>query len=111
MGDDLSITKNASSTRQVRNVIHVFRHPDYNHYEAANDIAILKTGIFKETDTLRPASITSGSPRQGTVCRLAGWGTTKEVIIIEFFCLSKNFVSFIMSDTHLNVNVVYSLIE
>lgn len=96
MGDDLSITKNASLTRQVRNVIHVFLHPEYNHYDAANDIAILKTGRFRETNTLKAASITFDSPQQGKVCHLAGWGTTKEVI--ENF-YAKKFVSFIMSET------------
>lgn len=84
MGDDLSITKNASATRQIRNAIHVFLHPSYNHFEAANDIAILKTHRFTETNTFKPASITFDPPKEGNVCQLAGWGTTNEVIILKF---------------------------
>lgn len=80
MGGDLSITKNASLTRQIRKVINIFLHPEYNYYEAANDIAILKTENFKETNALKPASITFDHPQQGKICRLAGWGTTNEVI-------------------------------
>lgn len=79
MGDDLSINKHASSSRQVRDVVRVFLHPDYNHYEAANDIAILKTSMFSETNTLKAASITFDSPEQGNICRLCGWGTTNQV--------------------------------
>lgn len=81
MGDDLTITKNASSTRQIREVKYIFRHPEYNHWEALNDIAIVKVEAFTETSTLSIASLSVVSPKNNDPCTLAGWGTVKEVHI------------------------------
>jgi trypsin len=78
MGDDLTIIKVSNPGRQVRKVLHIFRHPMYNHWEATNDIAVLKVEKFKETNSLSVAPYAYESPITGDQCHLAGWGVTKE---------------------------------
>lgn len=81
MGDDLTIKKvGGSSKRQVKNVRHIFMHPQYSPYTAQNDIAVLKVSEFTETTTLKPASLAEIPPREGDRCVLAGWGTKLENI-------------------------------
>lgn len=79
MGDDLTIKKvGGSSKRQVRNVRHIFMHPKYDPYTAANDIAVLKVVPFVQTKTLSPASLGVETPLEGEKCLLAGWGVKRE---------------------------------
>lgn len=79
MADDLTIARVGGSTqRQIRNVYHVFIHPEYQVYTALNDIAVLKVAQFSGTPSLSPALLAEETPREGSHCTLAGWGTKKE---------------------------------
>lgn len=81
MGDDLTVKKVGGTKRQIKYVRHVFMQPQYNAYNAQNDIAMLKVQAFTETKTLTPAHLAVTSPKVGERCSLAGWGTKKETSI------------------------------
>lgn len=80
MADDLTIEQNGSDKRQTVKVLHIFMHPRYDYGTAANDIAVLKTGTFRLTETLRVAKLAMDTdrPRVGQNCVLAGWGSEKD---------------------------------
>jgi len=78
VGDDLTITRNGSAHRQTKAVIHIIIPAEYDLQTASHDIAILKTEPFTETSTLRPATVALDPVSAGDMCKLAGWGSTKD---------------------------------
>lgn len=45
MADDLTVTSNASSQRQIRSISHIIVHPQYDSDTLVNDIGIMRVII------------------------------------------------------------------
>uniref|UniRef100_A0A7G3AZY4 limulus clotting factor C n=1 Tax=Lutzomyia longipalpis TaxID=7200 RepID=A0A7G3AZY4_LUTLO len=81
MAGDVSITRNSpAATRETRLVSHIFAHPDYDIGTMENDIAVIRVSIpFRlQQGIVMPRPLSRSVPPVGTVCVLAGWGTTSE---------------------------------
>uniref|UniRef100_A0A182Y626 Uncharacterized protein n=1 Tax=Anopheles stephensi TaxID=30069 RepID=A0A182Y626_ANOST len=80
MGDDLYILQHMGSpTRQVRRVVTITIHPQYDSTVFSNDIAVLRVASeFRKTDTFFPGKRVQKAPTPGDRCSLAGWGVTDE---------------------------------
>ncbi|XP_059620668.1 trypsin-like [Phlebotomus argentipes] len=81
MAGDVSIVRNdAAPTREVRFLSHIFVHPDYDIATMENDIAVLRLSLpFRlQQGVVSPQPLSRSIPAVGTVCNLAGWGTTAE---------------------------------
>ena len=74
MGDDTSIQRFGSSSRQIRFASHIFVHPDFNLRTYIADIAVIRVSTaFTQTATLAPLQRTFFTPADNTNCNLAGW--------------------------------------
>jgi hypothetical protein len=74
IGDDVSIQRHGSHTRQIRFPSHLFLHPSFNVISYNADIAVIRISVpFVTTNTLRPVSRAFSSFPDGLPCRLAGW--------------------------------------
>lgn len=81
MGNDLLITATGSASRQVRLVSHVFVHTQFSLITLVNDVAVLRVSVAFAMNgtTFQPTNITTVTPVDYTVCRVAGWGAVREV--------------------------------
>lgn len=71
MGDDISVTRNASRSRQTRQVLQIFVHPHYNRDTFENDIAIIRVRQqFQQTSTFSPMRRAFTRPIDNTTCRV-----------------------------------------
>lgn len=74
MGDDLSIQRWGSHTRQIRTATHLFVHPSFNVRTYSADIAVVRTLTpFVQTPTLRAVPRSFNTPFDNLNCNLAGW--------------------------------------
>lgn len=74
MGDDISIQRHGSGTRQLRLPSHLFLHPSFDIVTYTADIAVVRLEVpFQQTGTLRHVQRMFRSPIEGTTCRLGGW--------------------------------------
>ncbi|XP_001651953.2 anionic trypsin-1 [Aedes aegypti] len=66
----------ASIRREVRNVTHLFVHPNYNVQTSNNDLAVIRVNtMFPEFhNTIEPAVINTKILAENTQCQYAGWG-------------------------------------
>ncbi|KAJ6634729.1 Trypsin-1 [Pseudolycoriella hygida] len=76
IGDDLSISVQSSNqNRQVREVTHVFVHPEYNLHNFDHNVAVIRTNeSFLASSTFNTVSRPLDSPPPNTQCSVAGWG-------------------------------------
>ncbi|XP_055587875.1 trypsin-3-like [Uranotaenia lowii] len=65
-----------SIRREVRNVTHIFVHPNYNLLTGNNDLAVMRlhTPLPEFHNTIEPASINRRLLSDNTMCQYAGWG-------------------------------------
>ena len=74
MGDDLSIQRHGTSTRQLRFPSHLFVHPSFNVRTYDADLAVIRvSNPFTQTATLRPFPRAFVTPTDDLNCNLAGW--------------------------------------
>ncbi|GAB0097652.1 Peptidase S1 domain-containing protein [Sergentomyia squamirostris] len=81
MAGDVSIQRNnPAPTREIRLVSHIFAHPNYDIGTMENDIAVIRVSVpFRlQQGIVSPRALSRFIPQVGTVCELAGWGTTAE---------------------------------
>ncbi|KAL6113870.1 gzma [Pungitius sinensis] len=67
-------------SRQVRTVKKSFPHPCYDATDKVNDVMLLKLNKpVKQTKTVKclPLGKAAKDPEANSICRVAGWGTTK----------------------------------
>ncbi|XP_062542478.1 serine protease 1-like [Armigeres subalbatus] len=66
----------ATSRREIRNVTHLFVHPNYNRLTGNNDLAVIRLGtLYPENhNTIEPAVINTRVLADNTQCLYAGWG-------------------------------------
>ncbi|KXJ70215.1 hypothetical protein RP20_CCG024469 [Aedes albopictus] len=66
----------ASIRREVRNVTHLFVHPNYNRLTGNNNLAVIRVNtMFPEFhNTIEPALINTRILADNTQCQFAGWG-------------------------------------
>ncbi|XP_055587686.1 trypsin alpha-3-like [Uranotaenia lowii] len=64
--------------REVRNVTHLFVHPNYNRLTGNNDLAVIRVNNpFPEFhNTIEPTLINNRVLADNTQCQFAGWGAT-----------------------------------
>ncbi|XP_026198934.1 granzyme A-like isoform X1 [Anabas testudineus] len=71
--------KNEKNSRQIRKVKKQFPHPSYDEKKKVNDLMLLKLDKpAKPTKTVGLLKLdkTIQDPKAGTICVVAGWGTT-----------------------------------
>ncbi|CRK90510.1 CLUMA_CG004118, isoform A [Clunio marinus] len=79
MGDDLSIQRWGSGSRQLRFASHIFAHPSFDMRTYQNDIGVVRASvIFIQTTTLQAMPRSFTTPVDNVNCNLAGWGVTSE---------------------------------
>ncbi|XP_062542498.1 serine protease 1-like [Armigeres subalbatus] len=66
--------------REVRNVTHLFVHPNYNRLTNNHDLAVIRVNtLFPEFhNTIEPAVINTRLLSDGTACLFAGWGSATD---------------------------------
>ncbi|XP_037337298.2 granzyme A-like [Pungitius pungitius] len=72
--------KKEKDSRQVRTVKKSFAHPCYDATDKVNDVMLLKLKKpVKQTKTVKslPLDKAAKDPEANTICRVAGWGATK----------------------------------
>nr|XP_029713871.1 anionic trypsin-1-like [Aedes albopictus] len=72
----------ASIRREVRNVTHLFVHPNYNRLTGNNDLAVMRVNtMFPEFhNTIEPAPINARILADNTQCQYAGWGAATNAV-------------------------------
>jgi len=79
MGDDTSIQRWGSGSRQIRFPSHLFVHPAFSLRTYSSDIAVIRTSSpFTRTQTLNFLPRVFFTPSDDEFCNLAGWGVTAE---------------------------------
>jgi Trypsin len=74
MGDDTSIQRWGSPSRQLRFASHLFVHPSFNVRTYDADLAVVRvSNPFSQTANLRPQPRAFTTPIDNLNCNLAGW--------------------------------------
>lgn len=83
MGGDLTISViSVNPNRQLRAPSHVFVHPAYNLYTYDHNVAVIRTDLpYALTITFGPVQRVMDSPAVNSLCRVAGWGSTFNVLL------------------------------
>ncbi|XP_065089604.1 trypsin alpha-3-like [Ochlerotatus camptorhynchus] len=71
-----------SVRREIRNVTHLFVHPNYNRLSSNNDLAVIRVNtMFPEFhNTIEPAVMNTRFLADNTQCQFAGWGAATNAI-------------------------------
>ncbi|XP_071770425.2 trypsin-like [Centroberyx gerrardi] len=87
----------AEKTRQLIMSTKVIRHPDYNSRCHDNDIMLIKLSRPAILNSyVRPATLPTKCARDGTMCRISGWGRllpSKESLSDKLQCLDAPLLS------------------
>lgn len=87
MGDDTTITANASPTRQMRRATQLFVHPQYDAETFENDIAVIRVRRpFNQTGSFAPMRRAFTRPGDNTTCRVGMFRS--EVCMVKWFTIS-----------------------
>lgn len=89
MGDDLSIQRWGSPTRQIRVASHLFVHPSFNVRTYDADIAVIRVTVpFMQTASLRALPRSFSTPFDNINCNLGGWSVLTEIFKEKISSLS-----------------------